>query len=94
MGFGPGQGDGGRGGAFPPVMASEDFGAFSAGDKSIQGLEYWAGGVPQAKWDAVKGDTSKLPSLHSPMWAPDAEAVIGTATESMTDLAIELLKKG
>ena len=50
--------------------------------------------MPQAKWDAVKGDISKLPSLHSPMWAPDAEAVIGTATEAMTDLAMDLLKKG
>ena len=85
---------GARAAAFPPIMASEDFGAFSAGDKTIQGLEYWVGGVPQAKWDAVRGDTSKLPSLHSPLWAPDAEAVIGTATEAMTDLALDLLKKG
>lgn len=84
---------GSRAAAFPPIMASEDFGAFSAGDKSIQGLEYWVGGVPQAKWDAVHGDIAKLPSLHSPLWAPDAGAVIATATESMTDLAMELMKK-
>ena len=80
--------------AFPPIMGSEDFGAFSAGDPKIQGLIYWVGGVPWAKWNAVKGDITKLPSLHSPQWAPDAEEVIATATESMTMLAIDLLKRG
>ena len=76
-----------------PVMAAEDFGALGA-PQHIPGLILWVGGVPQAKWDAAHGDTSKLPSLHSPMWAPDAEAVIGTATEAMTALALDLLKKG
>jgi hippurate hydrolase len=63
-------------------------------DESKQSLIFWVGGVPQAKWDAVKGDPSKLPSLHSPFWAPDAEKVISTATEAMTTLALDVLKKG
>ena len=53
----------------------------------------WVGGTPKAQWDKVGGDASKLPSLHSPFWAPDAEAVIGTATEAMTLLAMDILKK-
>ena len=62
-------------------------------DKSKQSVIFWVGGVPQAKWDAVKGDTLKLPALHSPLWAPDAEAVISTATEAMTVAALDILKK-
>jgi hippurate hydrolase len=55
---------------------------------------FWVGGVPKAKWDAAGGDITKLPSLHSPLWAPDAQAVISTATEAMTVAAMDVLKKG
>jgi hippurate hydrolase len=77
-----------------PVMAAEDFSRFWLADKSKQSVIFWVGGVPQAKWDAVKGDTLKLPALHSPLWAPDADAVISTATEAMTVAALDVLKKG
>jgi hippurate hydrolase len=76
-----------------PVMASEDFSRFWLADKSKQSVMFWVGGVPQDKWDAVKGDTLKLPALHSPFWAPDAEKVIATATEAMTVAALDVLKK-
>lgn len=75
------------------VMAGEDFSHFHLADKSVQSLLFWVGGVPKDKWDAAGGDTAKLPSLHSPKWAPDAEAVIATATEAMTAAALDLLKK-
>jgi amidohydrolase len=77
-----------------PIMASEDFGEFWRADKTKQSVIFWVGGVPKAKWDAAGGDTTKLPSLHSPFWAPDAEAVISTATEAMTVATLDLLKKG
>jgi hippurate hydrolase len=77
-----------------PVMAAEDFSRFWLADKSKQSVIFWVGGVPKAKWDAVKGDTLKLPALHSPLWAPDAEAVISTATEAMTVATLDILKKG
>jgi len=78
----------------PPLMVGEDVGRFWLDDKSIEGTLFWVGGVPKAKWDAANGDTSKLPSLHSPYWAPDAEAVISTATEAMTVASLDVLKKG
>ena len=34
------------------------------------------------------------PRSTSPFWAPDAEAVISTATEAMTVAALDVLKKG
>ncbi|MFC7537288.1 amidohydrolase [Sphingomonas sp. GCM10030256] len=78
----------------PAVMGGEDFSRFWLADKSIQSLIFWVGGTPKAKWDEAKGDASRLPSLHSPYWAPDAEAVISTATEAMTLAAMDVLKKG
>ena len=76
-----------------PVMAAEDFGRFWLADKSKQSTIFWVGGVPKAKWDAANGDPAKLPSLHSPFWAPEAEAVISTATEALTVAALDVLKK-
>jgi amidohydrolase len=76
-----------------PVMAAEDFSRYWLADKDAESVILWVGGVPKAKWDAVAGDTTKLPALHSPLWAPDAEAVISTATEAMTVAALDVLKK-
>lgn len=76
-----------------PTMGGEDFSRYWLADKSTQSVDFWVGGVPKAKWDAAKGDPAKLPSLHSPFWAPDAAAVIATATEAMTAAALDVLKK-
>lgn len=76
-----------------PVMAGEDFGRYWLADKSIQSLIFWVGGVPRAKWDEAQANKTALPSLHSAYWAPDAEAVIATATEAMTAGALDILKK-
>jgi len=78
----------------PAVMGGEDFSRFWLADKSIESLIFWVGGTPKPVWDAAQGDQAKLPSLHSPFWAPDAEAVISTATEAMTLAALDVLKKG
>jgi amidohydrolase len=77
----------------PPSMAAEDFGQFSAGFPGVESTMFWVGGTPADKWDAAKGDAAKLPGLHSPYWAPDAETVIATATEALTAAALELLVK-
>ena len=78
----------------PAVMGGEDFGRFRLADESIESLIFWVGGTPADKWKAANGDPQKLPSLHSPFWAPDAEAVISTATEALTLAALDILKKG
>ena len=78
----------------PPVMGGEDFGRFSRDDKDIKSLIIWVGGVRQAELDAAKKEGRTLPSLHSPFWAPDAPAVISTATEALTSMAMKLMPKG
>jgi amidohydrolase len=77
----------------PPVMGGEDFSRYYLADKSIESLIFWVGGTPMAKWQAAGGDAAKLPSLHSPFWAPEADTVIATATEALTALSLDLLKK-
>jgi amidohydrolase len=77
----------------PAVMGGEDFSRYWLADKSIESLIFWVGGTPKPVWDAAGGNQQKLPSLHSPFWAPDAEAVISTATEAMTVAALDVLKK-
>ncbi len=76
-----------------PQMGGEDFSEFYLADKSVQALLFWVGGVRKDKWEAAGGDITKLPSIHSPFWAPDAEAVISTAVDAMTTAALEVLKK-
>ena len=79
----------------PPVMGGEDFGRYSRDEnKDIKSLIIWVGGVPQAEFDAAKKEGRTLPSLHSPFWAPDAPAVISTATEALTSMAMKLMAKG
>ncbi|CAA9520620.1 MAG: N-acetyl-L,L-diaminopimelate deacetylase [uncultured Sphingosinicella sp.] len=80
--------------ATPAVMGGEDFSRFWLADKSIESLIFWVGGVPQAQWQKANGDPAKLPSLHSPFWAPDPEPTISTATEAMVTAALGVLKKG
>jgi len=76
-----------------PIMAGEDFSQFWLADKTKEAVIFWVGGVPKAKWEAAGGDETKMPSLHSPFWAPDADAVISTATEALTVATLDLLKK-
>ena len=78
----------------PAVMGGEDFSRFWLADNKIQSLIFWVGGTPADKYAAASGNAARLPSLHSPFWAPDADAVIATATEAMTALSLDLLKKG
>jgi amidohydrolase len=77
--------------AVPPPMVGEDFGRYHFADPAIESLIFWVGGVPEAKWRAAGGDPARLPSLHSPFWAPEAETVIATATEAMVTGALGVL---
>ncbi|HEX8364209.1 MAG TPA: amidohydrolase [Allosphingosinicella sp.] len=77
----------------PPVMGGEDFGRFHLADPNIQSLIFWVGGVPEARWREAEGDPARLPSLHSPFWAPEAETVISTATEAMVTAALGILRR-
>lgn len=73
-------------------MGGEDFGRYVRADRSIQSMIFWVGGVDPAKMAAATKDGASLPSLHSAFWAPQAEQVIGTATEALSLAALTILK--
>lgn len=77
-----------------PVMGGEDFGEFRRADeKSIQSVIFWVGGQPAATLAAARREGRTPPALHSPFWAPDAEAVISRASETLTRTALRLLAR-
>ncbi|MCL4672997.1 MAG: amidohydrolase, partial [Sphingomonadaceae bacterium] len=77
----------------PSVMGGEDFGQFlRASPDDIKSLIFWVGGVPQEEFARAQKGEIELPSLHSPFWAPDAEAVISTAAEAMAAATLDLMR--
>ncbi|OZA91516.1 MAG: peptidase M20 [Erythrobacter sp. 34-65-8] len=76
----------------PSVMGGEDFGQFlRASPDDTKSLIFWVGGVPQEEFARAQKGELELPSLHSPFWAPDAEAVISTAAEAMAAATLDLM---
>ena len=77
-----------------PTMGGEDFARYRLADPDhVQSLIFWVGGVPQSQWDAAAGDITRLPSLHSALWAPDPEPTITTAVTALTIAALDVLKR-
>ena len=76
-----------------PSMGGEDFGRYYRADKSINSFIFWVGGVPADQMAKATAGQLTLPSLHSPFWAPEADKVIATASEAMTVLALDILKR-
>jgi hippurate hydrolase len=76
----------------PPIMAGEDFGEFGKAAKAPSFM-FWVGGVPAAKLAEVQGDTSRLPSLHSALWAPDPQPTLKAGAAALTVGVLELLGK-
>jgi len=78
----------------PSVMAGEDFGEFRRADEeNIQSLIFWVGGTPVARLKAASEGGPPVPSLHSPLWAPEADKVIAAAAEALTETALRLMAK-
>jgi hippurate hydrolase len=76
-----------------PVMAGEDFSRYHMNEPGMESLLFWVGGVPAARWTEAAGNPTRLASLHSPFWAPDAEPTISTATEAMVTAALGVLRR-
>jgi hippurate hydrolase len=54
---------------------------------------FWLGGVSANDVKLAANGEKKLPSLHSPFFAPDREATIKGGVEAMTSAVLELMKK-
>jgi amidohydrolase len=77
----------------PPVMGSEDFGAFGLEDRKIPTFMFGVGAIDAARLAAMKQSGTPVPSLHSSLFWPTPEPTIRTAVKAMTAAVLDLLKK-
>lgn len=73
------------------IMASEDVGRFTLEGK-IPGVMFWLGAANPEKLAECRKDGTQMPSLHSPLFAPDYERAIPAGVTAMTAVALDLLK--
>ena len=79
---------------WPAVMGGEDFSQFRrAAPDDVKSLIFWISGTPAEMLTALEQEGTPLPSLHSPFWAPDAEAVVPTGAEALASAALELMPR-
>lgn len=74
-----------------PVMGGEDFSEY--GRAGVPSVIFWVGAVAPEKYEAAKKSGTALPSLHSPLFAPDREATLKTGVSALTVAAFELLAR-
>jgi amidohydrolase len=78
----------------PAVMGGEDFSRYRREDPdNIQSLIFWVGGVTPENMAKSEAGEITLPSLHSPFWAPDADAVVETGATVLAQSALTLMAK-
>jgi hippurate hydrolase len=71
-----------------PVMAGEDFSRY--GLAGVPATLFWVGAVEPGRYEEARGGGAPLPSLHSPLFAPDREPTLRAATLAQTAAALEL----
>ncbi|MFY0530374.1 amidohydrolase [Archangium gephyra] len=74
-----------------PVMGGEDFSEY--GLAGVPAVMLWLGTVEPKRHAAAKAAGETLPSLHSPLFAPDRERTLRTGVTTLTTSALELLGK-
>jgi len=74
----------------PAEMGSEDFSEFVAA--GVPGVYLQVGAVEPAKYAAYKAGKLKLPSAHSPFFAPDVQPTLKTGILAETVAALALIR--
>jgi hippurate hydrolase len=74
-----------------PTMAADDFSQYAAAGVPI--LMMWVGAVNPQTFERAHNDGTMLPSLHSSLFAPDAEPTIMTGVDALVAAAREVLGK-
>ncbi len=76
----------------PPTMGSEDFCEYALEGRQIPICMFRLGAVDPAKIAESKQTGTRLPSLHSSLFAPVPEPTIRTGVKAMTSAVLELMK--
>ncbi len=77
----------------PPVMGGEDFGRYNRTSEAVPGLIFWLGAIKPSTFKKAQNSKLPLPSLHSPIFAPDPGRTIDTGVKAMTAAALELFEE-
>lgn len=72
-----------------PAMGGEDFSEY--GRSGVPSFMFWLGAVDQKRLDGYKRLDQEPPSLHSPVFYPDAEDTLTTGVTVMTAAVLDLL---
>lgn len=75
----------------PPIMASEDFSEYSRA--GVPAYMMWVGAVEPGVFKSAQLSGKTLPSLHSPLFAPDPEPTLKTAMTTEVTMLMEFLGK-
>ena len=71
-------------------MGGEDFGRYGLAGVPI--CMFRLGAVNQSRLDAFAAKNVSPPSLHSPLFYPDAKESLSTGVMAMTSVVMDLLK--
>ncbi|QRK07884.1 amidohydrolase [Archangium violaceum] len=74
-----------------PVMGGEDFSEY--GLAGVPAVMLWLGTVEPKRLAEARAAGATLPSLHSPLFAPDRERTLRTGVTTLTTSALELLAR-
>jgi len=74
-----------------PQLAGEDFARYGRQEPAIASMMFALGTVAAADSAAAARGDRRLPSLHSPFFAPDAEPAIVTGVTAMSAAVMQLL---
>ncbi len=75
-----------------PVMAGEDFGQYGFTEEKVPICLMWLGSVSEATMQDHLEKGTRLPPLHSPLFAPDPKTTIRTGVKSMVSVVLDLTK--
>src|SRR5258708_28157915 len=73
-----------------PITASEDFSYFV--EQGIPGFYFRLGGADPEKFAQAKAEGTRLPSNHSPLFAPDVDPALRTGIAAEAAVLRNLLK--
>ncbi|MDX1569075.1 MAG: amidohydrolase [Xanthomonadales bacterium] len=74
-----------------PEMVGEDFGRYGSVEPKIPSLMFRLGTVSAEDYAAYKAGEKALPTLHSPLFAPEPEPTLKTGVQAMTAAVLDLM---
>lgn len=76
-----------------PVMGGEDFARYGRTEPRIPSFMFKLGSIDPGVYAEAMESGTRLPTLHSPFYAPDYDLTIKTGVTAMTAAAMDLLSK-